>query len=201
MPSSQDSKGRSLSVGDVVSWDEDMWGKPTGRTNKGTIQHLEVQENYRDHSEFVMATVYRSARSVTADYLNTTKLTLLEHGQPISKAAFAAAKKRRADMKAARPFKPLKLHLICFTISHVGQPMKRVDILRRVHALEGSQLAFKEGSNVDYFSANSAHPKSLLNQGLIRITNGKGYSSKDALFDLTAKGREKVKEYEDWCNS
>lgn len=199
MPSSQDSRGRSLSIGDRVSWDTDGYGRPTTRTSKGVVQELRVDKDWNDHdNERVRAVIYRSARSTIPDHVWCSELTLLEHGQPISKAAFKAAKERRAQMKADRPFKPTKTHLIAYVMDEAGKPMKRVDILRQVHTMEESEIEFKESSNLDYFSANSAMSQSLLNRGLITITNGRGYSSKEALFALTAEGKKVVKEYRKW---
>jgi hypothetical protein len=211
-PTPKDINGHKLQVGDRVSYQETIGWGPKERTCTGVIQSINSYESpvYRDrdkgdyklvrYERVAMIHTMVSPRSPYEQPQSPSKCTFISHGKPFSQKEIKAAKARREQMKKARPFKPGKAEYICYVLAHAGVPMNRVAILRRVHALEGSRIAFKEGSNADYFNGTSTHysikKRSVVLRGLIRVSNGK--RGEQRLFVLTAAGKKLVAKMEAW---
>lgn len=97
--------------------------------------------------------------------------------------------------------KPTKKHLICYVLKHHG-PLTRVEILRRVYALDPRGIQFQATSNTCYFRPNrtshggNGSGSSVLVQGYVKPCGKRGNTLE---YGLTGKGYELANEYERWA--
>lgn len=102
---------------------------------------------------------------------------------------------------------PVKRALICYVLLKNG-PMPRIAIMKAVHALEASKLAFRPTSNICYFSKDKYgnpwcrhdYTKSVLisKHGRPALLARVGTSNRFHVYGLTAEGHAlalKVQEY------
>jgi len=119
--------------------------------------------------------------------------------------------------------KTTKAHHICFVMSSAKSPLTRVEILKRVHKLENSQIAFRPTSNGCYFlplhsEARTPFPEnrtymlggepyvhingydgeyasSLLVKGLIKKVGNVRHTNEPYTYVLTPAGEELARVY------
>ena len=114
--------------------------------------------------------------------------------------------------------KTTKAHHICYVMFNAKSPLTRVEILKQVHKLEKSQIAFRNTSNLCYFLPR--HPEarvpfdeinlwepsdpyrysgqyasSLLVKGLIKKVGIKRHTNKPYTYELTPAGEQLARDY------
>lgn len=80
-------------------------------------------------------------------------------------------------METSKKPRITKSHLICYVLGVHG-PLSRVEVLRRVHVLEGKpEAAFPPASNHSYFSPRglgNGGQVSAVHRGLVQVTGKRG---------------------------
>jgi hypothetical protein len=154
--------------------------------------------------------VRKSAKTFYPDHVDAGLVNKIGEGKPITKVDILNASRKREQNKIIRRSipkvmkKPSKSHYICYVLMCAGVPMKRVDIMRRVHLMSGSALAFKPTSNGCYFlteacsSGHEAAAASLVRRGLI-VKSGR--VKRYITYALTPAGEMHAKEYIIWKDS
>ena len=86
-----------------------------------------------------------------------------------------------------------KAHVACYVLKRSG-PLTRIELMKRVHVLEGKQGAFKPTSNISYFLTTPYYGNSsFLRKGLIKVV-GKTKSG-SFIYDITDEGRALADSY------
>jgi hypothetical protein len=91
-----------------------------------------------------------------------------------------------------------KYHLICHVLATRG-PMCRVDLMRRVHVLEGKETAFVPGNLRWYFLKENAprfNRGSVFTKGLVQVVSKR---RRTHLLDVTNAGIAKAREFQVWA--
>lgn len=206
----KDSEGTVLKVGDVVEYKHSY--KDRGLLT-GTVVGMRTVKAYDAKTGLTPVDVdevqvRKSAKTIYPDYVYASTVRKVGEGALITKAEIAAAKKQREQNASARKSapkvmkKPTKSHFICYVMLCEGAPMLRIDIMRRVHVLEGSELVFKPTSNGCYFLTegcstmyNKEAAASLIRRGLI-VQSGK--VGRRITYSLTPAGKAHAEEYIAW---